>query len=277
MKRLIFLLFIVSVMASCSNQPAPSGNAQKDTLMYETITLIRTYQDCDPSDTSCTHISFSYPQFSDATPAFSDSMDHLVIATFSDPSRKISTPDSVQQVFIKDYTSFVKSYPDRIHPWLVEKAITVFQQNPQWVTLQTHEFAFAGGAHPNEKKYYQLLDRNNGKKLLLNHFFDSAAIYKLYALGEPLFCEQHHIRPDQGFDQAGFWFPDNHFRLNNNFYIHEDGITFYFNTYEVAPYAIGPTTITIPANKIMPLMKPEKIMSAQDTSRLAVGIQSSSR
>ena len=37
---------------------------------------------------------------------------------------------------------------------------------------------------------------------------------------------------------------------NDNFYITEDGVTFIYNHYEIAPYAMGIIKITIPWNEL---------------------------
>lgn len=254
--RLFVLLLLAFVFVSCGND-TPKQTDTTLPLPYETVTMVRTYQDCNPKDSNCTAIAFSYPQFSEGTKLFRDSMSALILRVFSDPSRKLFSPDSVQQVFISDYDRIRKHYPEQSHAWTLEKDMKVIHMNKRWIALEVFEFGYAGGAHPNETKTYFMLDRETGKQLLLTHFFDSAAIYKLYTYGEPIFCEIHHIKPDQGFDEAGFWFPQNHFRLNNNFYIDDEGITFYYNTYEVGPYVNGPTRLTIPASRIAPLLHSE--------------------
>lgn len=44
---------------------------------------------------------------------------------------------------------------------------------------------------------------------------------------------------------------------NGNFYVTEDGITYIFNPYDIAPYSLGETEIFIAADKIKPYLKPE--------------------
>jgi hypothetical protein len=38
--------------------------------------------------------------------------------------------------------------------------------------------------------------------------------------------------------------------LNDNFAVAKRGIIFYFNSYEIAPYAMGPTELLIPYAKL---------------------------
>ena len=54
---------------------------------------------------------------------------------------------------------------------------------------------------------------------------------------------------------SDFWFDEEGFTVNNNFYFNEGKVIFHFNTYEIAPYVMGPTTIEIPISKIEHLLK----------------------
>jgi Protein of unknown function (DUF3298) len=60
---------------------------------------------------------------------------------------------------------------------------------------------------------------------------------------------------DETYKEAGFWFKDNIFTLNNNFAITDQGILFYYNNYEIASYVYGPTKIFIPYDSIENLVK----------------------
>lgn len=252
----IFLINALLLLISCGNSSKNASNSvDADSLSYETISIAQSFNDCDMDSSSCTSISFDFPQFSDATGAIGDSLNHLILSTFRNEELNINDPDSVQKAFLSDYGKFLKEQKGYDIPWKMEKSIEVLNQNKKWITLQVTLEGFTGGAHPNSEKYYWMLDKTDGHKLNLIDFFDSTGILKLTALGEPLFCAEKKIAPSQSLEAAGYWFPNNHFALNNNFYMNEEGITFYYNSYEVGPYANGPTSITIPASSVIKLMK----------------------
>ena len=46
----------------------------------------------------------------------------------------------------------------------------------------------------------------------------------------------------------------------DNFYLDPTGITFYYNVYEIAPYVMGATKITLSYEDIAHLMKVQKIL-----------------
>ena len=182
-------------------------------------------------------------------------MQRLIDLTFRNQSLNISDPDSVQKAFLSEYDKFLKDQKGYHIPWKIEKSITVVNQNKKWITLQVNLDGFTGGAHPNSEIYYWMVDKSNGRKFTLLNFFDSTGILKLTALGEPLFCAEKKISPNESLEAAGYWFPNNHFALNNNFYMNDEGLTFYYNAYEVGPYANGPTKITIPASSVIKFLK----------------------
>ena len=57
--------------------------------------------------------------------------------------------------------------------------------------------------------------------------------------------------------ENGFNFPSDRFKLNDNYGIGDKALVFHFNTYEIAPGAIGDRKIEIPYAEIRHLLKPE--------------------
>ena len=47
---------------------------------------------------------------------------------------------------------------------------------------------------------------------------------------------------------------------NGNFYITDESINYVFNPYEIAPYYMGQTEVTIPFSRIKDLLKPNSII-----------------
>jgi len=50
------------------------------------------------------------------------------------------------------------------------------------------------------------------------------------------------------------------FSVNKNFTVDENGITFYYNSYEITAYSFGPTELFIPYNRINDLIIPEGLL-----------------
>ena len=256
--RIILGLLISGTFNSCTQSTTKQGSTNgEDTLSYETITMINSFNDCDPTTENCTYVSLEYPQFTNAPKPLGDTLTariHSFIGGQLD--NKPMDPSDVLTAFIRDYSEFVKKDTTYKTPWVLERDAIVYSQNRKFITFKLTEYVFEGGAHPNEFTQYILIDKSSGEQKKLTDYFDSIAINKLTTIGENIFCAQKGISPNTGLEEAGFSFTNNHFALNNNFSLSDTGITFYYNTYEIGSYVLGPTILTIPAAKITRLLKP---------------------
>ena len=79
-------------------------------------------------------------------------------------------------------------------------------------------------------------------------------------IGEEIFRQTNEIEPNKDLTEAGYWFDNNKFSVNKNFTVDENGMTFYYNNYEITAYAFGPTELFIPYNRINDLIKPEGLI-----------------
>ena len=257
MTKIVYYLCATVVSAglftSCGNGASQQSTTSSDTLHYTMQHAQQTYNGCKAdSGNTCTYTSYQYPQFDSMVSPVHDSLRVLLKSLLH---QEYESVPAAQKAFISNYAEMMEGDSSYQTPWYEEKDTRVLLQNKRWITLSHHVSLFTGGAHGSNEQYYFLLDRETGERLRLFDFFDSTAIYKLTALADPLFRAEKLIAPTQTYEEAGYWFKDEHFYLNNNFYIHADGITFYYNPYEVSSYANGSTVITIPANKIGKLLR----------------------
>lgn len=104
--------------------------------------------------------------------------------------------------------------------------------------------AFRGGAHGMTAVTAYNFDTKSGKEIQETDFFKNGYEEKLTklltarlpeAVGGPENMEMLFIQEVEP---------------NDNFYITEDGVTFIYNHYEIAPYAMGIIKITIPWNEL---------------------------
>lgn len=255
-KKLKYLANYVLIMGgfvSLAGCTTADHSATQNDLNYETIYKMNSYQNCDKDSANCTHIEFTYPQFGNLEHKLSDSVSHFISRKFE--YNGLKNMDSIQRQFMLEYEQFKKTQPEYQQAWVIDKSISILNQTKQWIIFMYTSEEYTGGAHSNSLKSFHMMSKSDGHQYLLTDFFDKNAIHEMTRLGEPIFCAKRGINPNQGLDEAGFMFPNNHFQLNENFYIDEDGITFYYNTYEVAPYSMGPTEITIPASKVFNLLR----------------------
>jgi len=63
------------------------------------------------------------------------------------------------------------------------------------------------------------------------------------------------MTPDSSFAAAGFWFKEG-FELTPNWGFTRDGMLFHYNSYEVAPYSMGPTDALVPWSELSGIVRP---------------------
>lgn len=253
-QKLLFILLCTLFSYACNQQDLPASK-QDEPLAYETITMVRTYQDCASDSPGCTYIRFSFPQFTNSSGSIHDSLSAFIKQQFVDSAAFIYDPDSLQQRFLKEYEQTKNEIEYYDQTWTLDRIVEVLHQNAKWITLELNDYGYTGGAHPNGYIEYVMFDKADGHRLTLADFFDETGIQKLTVLGEKEFRKVRAINPNMQLSDAGFDFNNDRFSLSPNFYINDEGIVFQYNAYEVGPYVLGETTITLPASQFMKWLK----------------------
>lgn len=115
-------------------------------------------------------------------------------------------------------------------------------------------YVYLGGPHGNNYRRFINYDLTNGKKLTEEEIFKEGAEDQLTDLLLKNMVEQNdEVELIKDLELAGYNVDDIH--PNDNFYLAEDGITYVFNPYDIAPYAMGETEILIPWEEVKPLLQ----------------------
>jgi len=261
MKRIVYSTFVLFLiwMISCTDPTEQTEDSvHTDSLAYQIKTMARTWNQCSPDSVNCTYIQFYYPVFKDLKSPLADSIQALIAHSFDIKSGTEQKLDSAQKGFICEFEESIKGEETSKIPWNLISSLSIAGQNASWICFKESSGGYTGGAHDFGNSQYHILEKSTGKHLHLVIFFDSTGLKKLTRLGESAFCKVRGIGPGQSLEEAGFKFEDNRFFLPENFCFTKEGITFVFNSYEVGPYALGPTEFAIPANQLVNLMKKRK-------------------
>ncbi len=157
--------------------------------------------------------------------------------------------------FFDEYRQFKTDIPDSYQEWFIERSGTVKFFNNDFISLVFSEYAYLGGAHPNSYTMFTVLDLNNGNKITLEDIFIKVTNRSLIKLQKIEFRKLKELGEHEDLDEAGFWFDENRFSINDNFAISDEELIFYYNNYEITAYAYGPTELIIPLAKISDLIK----------------------
>jgi len=128
----------------------------------------------------------------------------------------------------------------------------------QLLTVYVHSYEYGGGAHGYGSSTYEVYDLRTGNTLKLSDILKTGQETKLRQLLEKQFRKQREIPENQTLKEYGLY--ENFIKPNDNFYLDRSGIGFWYNPYEIAPYALGPSEIYIPFSMLEGMLKAEGVV-----------------
>lgn len=241
MRRLILfyaLVFLISTLAC--------GPRYKDAQMTEEL-LTLTSGPCESDTASCMEMKLSYFLL---TPVSDTAFQHVntqilealkSTLSFEKPDDPDITLDQLARKSISDFTTILEEFPNQKARWTQESTLELLYNNGLVLTVRLDEYSYLGGAHPNQFSTLMTFDLFTGEQLdVLPMIIDDFSGFQ--KLAEQSFRAEKGIDAEQNLNEAGYFW-DQQFSLPQNAGIVENGILLYYNTYEVAPYVSGPTTL----------------------------------
>lgn len=237
-------------------QCSPHGGTS---FSYNLADTTACFGDCGGEQASGAVITLSYPRF-DGQGAVADSLrSHVRALTFATFSEGSGYPDATTlcNAWGDAYFAAREEIPDFGNGWFLERATSVLLSSHSLVTLRLDESVYAGGAHPNSNTVLLMCDSRNGSVVTPEQLFDDSGRSRLLRLAEKAFRSIRGVPDQQSLRDAGYWFDGDRFTLPDNMALTDEGLLLYYNNYEVASYAQGPTEILLPLKDIAELLRPE--------------------
>lgn len=123
-----------------------------------------------------------------------------------------------------------------------------------------------GGAHGLETRNYYNFDLKTGDLISEKDLFKENYISELAELIKKRIVEESkevkdskETEPILSLEDTDFW--TDSIKPNGNFYITDEGINYVFNPYEIAPYYMGETEVTLPYARLKNILKPNSIIA----------------
>lgn len=254
------LLFSI-ILASCSTTKPLVGVQGEESSIKGGEVAIRLYS-TDKADT--VESSINYMFYGDPALPYQDSINRIIKtyvsgivsngggATEQNSNLSVEYFEASMDKFKGEYNRQLEMV-DGGGVWQTETSIEIFEENPEFVVLSLSNWNYEGGAHGNAWSEMHIFDIKTGKELLLEDFFSNVDV--LTNRAELIFRADQELAKDVDLIEAGFWFDDGKFKLNENFVFNENSVDFLYNQYEIAPYAAGMIIITIPMEDVKDLLK----------------------
>jgi hypothetical protein len=256
MKYFILPLVFTALLFSCGQRTTET--AAVPTVSY-TIKDFKAESEggCASDTIPCASYEVSYPEFSGLDSAVVKKINHKIDSVVTEGYSE-GLPQTFREtapVFIEQYESYKAETESPEQGWSFHAAVKVEILSDTLITLSVTRDEYTGGAHPNASKIYLNIDPENGGSVTLDNTLKPGFRDVLTSAGEKAFRKARELSDTASLQANYFEFPDNRFQLNKNYGFMKDGIVFFYNSYEVAPYAAGPTEILIPYQAIKDWLK----------------------
>ncbi|HEX3036675.1 MAG TPA: lysozyme inhibitor LprI family protein [Thermodesulfobacteriota bacterium] len=250
---------------------AEEGSVSQIGSKYQIKKFEQQYGDCDDSEKNCVSLDIQYPEITESpSKVATDSVNDFARKFVLRPIFEGKNPEAFQELmnqFVETYKSVQKEIkPDYAFGWSVERDVEVIYNTPKVLSLSLSEYSFTGGAHPNSFINYASFNMSTGEEIRLSDILIDGYGSDLNRIAEKEFRKIREMKPDESLEDAGFWFENNKFSLNDNFAIIEEGLIFYFNSYEIAPYVMGPTEIVLSYEDFKHLIKEDGLLTEGNKS-----------
>ena len=254
---LVTLSSALSALPGLAAPPLPIGYTMK--------TVERRDPKC-PADADayhCAHITFKYPVIErapqrSAAAAINQAITDFLLTSVGEP-RKYKSIDAIMTEFIQ-MVQESKQLPGT-GAYFEERSVTVRYQSDRIVSLNFEVSFFSGGLHPQYASVFTSFNAATGAKIRLADVLVPGYGPRLTRIAENKFRAIKGIKPGMTLHDAGYiFFKNDTFALNDNFWIGPKGITFFYNTYEIASYAMGTTELLLTYEEIRDLIKPSGLL-----------------
>lgn len=217
-------------------------NQREDALTFEPFSIAS--KSCE----NCPNVSISIPKALEKTKVsgtVNSALSEEIIALLNfDEESDAQNLEGAVQAFVQDYQDLNGKFPEESMPWEATIDGTVTHENKKILTIRLAAYLFTGGAHGYTTNRFLNFDKEHGTELEQGELFKSEKDFITFAERE--FRKQENIPYKAPINSTGFMFETENFHLPENIGYTDTGLLLSYEPYEIASYADGPITLTLP-------------------------------
>lgn len=202
-----------------------------------------------------------YPDLPNGNP-LKDTLDFFITQFLINNKESIASPksllDKISSEFFESYFTATEGIEDISTSaslnWEKNLSMDIRHNENNVVSIEFEKYAYTGGAHGISITEYAVCDLVKNKKLSLNDFFKENAKTEIDNILDSKLRKLNGLNQEESLREAGFFIDK--VEWSDNFFINNQGIGFFYNVYEIAPYASGTTELFIPFIEIEALLNP---------------------
>ncbi len=266
-RAIYFFLGFIVVFTNCKDPKHRRLDSDKGLkVRFEIKNFEERIGECGEQNGTCAQIDMVYPFAKEGVAlvkqAINDSIYNyliniLLFEEYQQENSEMALSNAAKS-FFEEWQSARDESPDNQanNNWEVSVTGEVGLHTPKVVSITLGAYSYAGGAHPNSFVSVKNFDLKTGKTLRWEDFITD--LPALEQLAEQAFKKARELPIETDLIAEGYFW-DGKFALPTNFELQNDGIYFWYNPYEAAAYAFGPTDFTIPYKDLGQLVKKEVI------------------
>lgn len=274
-KRNLVLSVMTTCLVSCFLLSGCNGQKQIDSETVKTVKVEEQahLQDDTVSPACKITIDYSYLAESDAADSIAQRINRTIQAHVLGKEYIRMNPevavDSFKNTYINNYRKDVNEFyqedikngtpKDELPTWYnYEYGLTThFSEGKEGIlNFIAENFEYTGGAHPNSWNKWMNFEKNTGKLLALKDVFMAGSEKPMSdMLLEELITEMATRLEDssitslEGLQNAGILNSTNMY-VPDNFLLEKEKVSFLYNKYDIAPYAVGVITLSLPYTSV---------------------------
>jgi hypothetical protein len=260
-------------MAGCLNK---TQTVTENNIQFDSIQVEKTYHLLDdPKNPHCDlQVKYIYPAQYEKIDILKSVREHFLRSYFGEGYEALTPEEAVKRFsdqYIEDYKAMEEIFePDNepkneegyeVEPgdWFmhyedITNEINYSKNNILCFSVSSE--SYMGGAHGSHIYMSYVLDLSTGgliteEDLFVDNYQDDLAKLLVRKL-----AKTNEVEQVKELEEIGYFSIDE-INPNNNFYVDETGITYYFNEYEIGPYAMGMVDIHLSFDEIKYLIRPE--------------------
>jgi len=249
---------------------------EKKTAGDDKLTLIRgelkttTLLDNDPDKRKLfSEVSIEFPLSYSNGSILNKVRKQLLLDYYPEADTVYETAMDVLKAYLEDYNKFFieseggfsdeetseyESQNDDI-PWTNNQSMNVRFNEKGLFSYTVFSERFTGGAHGGKNYINTVIDLKSGEKITEDDLFNETTKPLIVNMIIDKIMKSHKVGKASELQDIGY-FDVSEIGLNKNFYLDEKGLTYTYNEYEIAAYAVGATEVRLGYNEIADLLKP---------------------
>jgi hypothetical protein len=241
---------ILVVIAVAGYALACGGSSEPTSLGFVEHEVERSADGCEPGGPDCAWVKLRWLEAGDGTEEARAAVDAWIVAHVLEPLGDhwiVNTPEDVATAMLADRAEFVAEFPDAASAgWYLEREVRRLPAPEGMVSLEFTERQYTGGAHGMESVRLATFRTSDGALLGLDDLVPADGRAAFQESADAAFRASRGLGPDEDLGGAGFFIEGNHLPPTDNVARVREGIRLRYDAYEIAPYSLGPTDLTVP-------------------------------